>query len=76
MLGVCLAYCCYYGADYRYQVQVQFKVFGDQVKACDTKLEAVTVGIKPVLDCIGFVPSKGTTQLPGDPPPRTVMDWC
>ena len=28
----------------------QFKVFGDQVKAQEDKLEAVIAGIKPVLD--------------------------
>ena len=36
----------------------------------------MTAGIKPVLDCIGFTPPKGMTQLPDDPPPRTIMDQC
>ena len=33
-------------------------------------------GIKPILDCIGFVPPEGTTQLLGDPPSRTIVDQC
>jgi hypothetical protein len=76
MLGVCLAYCCYCGAEYRYQAHAQFKVFRDQVKARDDKLEVMTTGIKPMLDCIGFAPPEGITQLPGDPPPRTIVDRC
>jgi hypothetical protein len=63
-------------AEYQYQAQAQFKVFGDQVKARDDKLEAMTVGIKLVLDCIGFEPSKGRELLLGDPPPRSIMDQC
>jgi hypothetical protein len=37
--------------------------------AHDNKLEVMTAGIKPVLDCIGFTPPEGMTQLPNDPPP-------
>jgi hypothetical protein len=33
------------------------------------KLEAVIVGIKPVLDYDSFEPPKGSTLLPGDVPP-------
>ena len=40
---------------------MQFKVFEDQVKAHDDKLEAMTAGIKPVLDYIGFALPQGTT---------------
>jgi hypothetical protein len=76
VLGVCLAYCCYCGVEYHYQAQAQFKVFADQVKARDDKLEMMTAGIKPLLDCIGFALPKGTTQLLDDPPPRTIVDWC
>ena len=32
------------------------------------------VGIKPVLDYIDFVLPEGTTQLLGDPLPRTIVD--
>jgi hypothetical protein len=39
-------------------------------------VEAMTTGIKPVLDCIGFEPSEGREQLPGDLPPRSIMDQC
>ena len=46
------------------------------MKAWDDKLEAVTTGIKPVLDCVGFAPPKGATRLPGDLPPRTIVDQC
>ena len=73
-LGVCLAYCCYCVAEYRYQAHAYFKVFGDQVKAHDDKLEAMIAGIKPMLDYIGFAPPEGTTQLLGDPLPRTIVD--
>jgi len=38
--------------------------------------EAMIAGIKPVLDCIGFVPSKGIAWLPGDPMPWTIVDRC
>ena len=69
VLGVCLAYCCYCVAEYRYQVHAQFKVFGDQVKSREDKLKAMTAGIKPMLDCIGFASLEGTMQLPDDPPP-------
>ena len=55
---------------------MQFKVFEDQVKAHDDKLEAMTAGIKPVLDYIGFAPPKGATLLPGNPSPRTIVDRC
>ena len=58
-LGVCLAHCCYYVVEYCYQAHAQFKVFGDQVKARDDKLEAMIARIKPVLDCIGFAPPEG-----------------
>ena len=53
---------------------MQFKVFRDQVKAHDDKLEAMTAGIKPMLDYIGFALPEGTTQLLGDPLPRTIVD--
>ena len=59
-LDACLAYGCFF-AKYRHQAHAQFKVFGDQVKAWDEKLEALTAGIKPVLDYIGFAPPKGAT---------------
>jgi len=39
------------------------------VKAWDEEIEAMKVGIKPVLDCIGFEISEGRELLPGDPPP-------
>ena len=60
-VGVCLAYCCYYVVEYRFQAHAQFKVFGDQVKTHDDKLEVMIAGIKPMLDCIGFAPPKRTT---------------
>ena len=44
------------------------------MKALDEKIEAMTTGIKPVLDCIGFKPSKGRELLPGDPPPWSILD--
>jgi hypothetical protein len=37
-------------------------------------VEAMTTGIKPVLDCIGFEPSEGREQLHGDLPPRSIID--
>ena len=74
-LDACLAY-GYFFAEYRHQAHAQFKVFGDQVKAQDDTIEAMTAGIKPVLDCIGFEPSEGREQLPGDPPPRSIVDRC
>ena len=45
----------------------------EQVKACDEKLEAMTVGIQAVLDCIGLEQPKGA-WLPGDEPYWSVMD--
>ena len=54
-------------AEYRHQAHMEFKVFGDQVKAQDDTIEAMTAGIKPVLDCIGFEPSEGREWLPRDP---------
>jgi hypothetical protein len=51
-------------------------VFGDQVKARDEKIEAMEAGIKPVLDCVGLEPSEGRERLPGDPPPRSIVDQC
>ena len=48
VLGTCIT-CHHLVAEYRYNAQAQFKVFGDQVKAQDDKLEALIVGIKPVL---------------------------
>ena len=47
----------------------------EQVKARDEKLEAVTVGILPVLDCISLEQPEGA-WLPGDKPYRSVMDHC
>jgi hypothetical protein len=46
------------------------------VKAQDEKIEAMTEGIKPMLDCIGFEPSEGREQLPRDLPPRSIMYQC
>ena len=46
------------------------------MKAWDEKIEAMTAGIKFVLDYIGFEPSEGTDWLPGDPPAQSIMDWC
>ena len=55
---------------------MQFKVFGDQVKLQDKEIEVMKARIKLVLDCIGFEPSKGRELLPGDPPPRSILDRC
>jgi hypothetical protein len=55
---------------------MQLKIFGDQVKARGEKIEAMMAGIKLVLDCVGSEPSKGREQLPGDLPPRSIMDRC
>jgi len=46
------------------------------VKAQDEEIEAMIAGIKPVLDCIGFEPSEGRELLPGDLPPRLILDRC
>jgi hypothetical protein len=51
-------------------------VFEDWVLAQESKFEAVVAGIKPVLDCIGFEPPKGTVLLPGDRPPRSILNRC
>ena len=75
VLGTCLT-CHHHVAGYRYNAQAQFKVFGEKVKAEEDKLEAVIVGIKPMLDCVSFEPPKGSTQLPGDMPPRPILDLC
>jgi len=74
-LNACLAFDCFF-VEYQHQAHAQFKVFGDQVKAWDEKIEAMTTGIKPVLDYIGFKPSKGRELLPRDPEPRSILDWC
>ena len=44
------------------------------MKAQDEEIEAMIAGIKPVLDYIGFEPSEGREQLPGDLPPRSIVD--
>ena len=44
------------------------------MKARDDKLEAVIVGIKPMLDYVGFVPPKASSWLPGDLPHRSIVD--
>jgi len=46
------------------------------VKARDEEIEAMTAGIMPVLDCIGFKTSERRELLPRDPPPRSILDWC
>ena len=46
------------------------------MKTLDEAIEAMKAGIKPVLDCIGFEPSEGRELLPGDPPPRSILDRC
>ena len=46
------------------------------MKTQDEVIEAMKVGIKPVLDCIGFEPSKGRELLPGNPRPRLILDRC
>ena len=65
-LGICLTCYCYI-VECRYNVQAQFKVCGEQVKAREKKLEAVVAGITPVLDCISFEPPKGTSHV-AEPP--------
>ena len=62
--------------EYRHQAHAQFKVSGDQVKARDEEIEAMTAGIMPVLDCIGFKTSERRELLPRDPPPRSILDRC
>ena len=57
-------------------MHTQFKVFRGQVKARDEKLEALTAGVKPVLDYVGFAPPEGAMLLLGNLPPRTIMDRC
>ena len=47
----------------------------EQVKTRDEKLEAMTAGIQPVLDCVGLEPPKGARVL-GDRPYRSVVDSC
>ena len=47
----------------------------EQVKAHDEKLEAMTMGIQPVLDCIGLEQPE-RARLPGDEPYRSVVDHC
>ena len=47
----------------------------EQVKAHDEKLEAMTMGIQPVLDCIGLEQPE-RARLPGDEPYRLVVDHC
>ena len=55
---------------------MQFKVFGDQVKLQDKEIEVMKAGIKLVLDCIGFEPSKGRELLLRDLPPWSILDRC
>ena len=47
----------------------------EQVKTHDEKLEAMTVGIQPVLDCVGLEPPEGARLL-RDRPYRSVVDRC
>ena len=47
----------------------------EQVKAHDDKVEAMIVGIQPVLDCVGLEQPEGA-WLPSDRPYRSVMDRC
>ena len=47
----------------------------EQVKTHDEKLEAMTVGIQPVLDCISLEQLEGE-WLPGDGPYQSVVDHC
>ena len=47
----------------------------EQVKAHDEKLEAMTTGIQPMLDCVNLEQPKGA-RLPGDKSYRSVMDHC
>ena len=42
----------------------------------DEEIEAMRAGIKPMLDCIGFDPSKGRELLPRDPQPWSILDQC
>ena len=63
-------------AEYGHQAHMQFKVFGDQVKVRDEEIEAMKVGFKPVLDCIGFEPSEGRELLPKYLRPRLILYWC
>ena len=46
------------------------------MKARDDKLEAVIIGIKLVLDYIGFVPPEASSRLPSDLPHRSIVDRC
>ena len=62
--------------EYWHLAQAQFKVVGDQVKAWDEEIEVMKAGNKHVFECISFEPSKGRELLPGDPPPRSILDWC
>ena len=62
-------------AKYRHQSQAQFQVLMEQVKTQDDKLEAMIVGIQPVLDCVGLEQPEGG-RLPYDGPYRSVMDHC
>ena len=47
----------------------------EQVKAYDEKLEAMTMGIQVMLDCVDLGQPEGG-WLPGDEPYRSVMDRC
>ena len=47
----------------------------EQVKARDEKLEAMTVGIQPMLDCVGLEQPEGA-RLPRDGSYWSVVDPC
>jgi hypothetical protein len=47
----------------------------EQVKKWEDKIEAIAVGIGPVLDNIGLPQPEGA-RLPGDGPYRSMIDHC
>ena len=46
------------------------------MKMRDEEIEVMKVGIKPMLDCIGFEPSEGRELLSGDPQSWSILDRC
>ena len=52
---------------------MQFQVLVEQVKTRDEKLEAMTAGIQPVVDCVSLEPPEGARLL-RDGPYRLALD--
>ena len=46
------------------------------MKALEDKLEAVVMGIKPILDFISFKPPEGMVLLPSHRPPWPILNRC